>query len=446
MGQKMKLDLVIEGGLVTDVEGERVTSIGIQDGKICAFGDLSSDDAVRTIAATGLRVIPGVIDTQVHFREPGLTHKEDIESGTRSAICGGVTTIFEMPNTKPPTTTQEALELKLSIANKTAWCDFAFFVGASKENIGELAQLEMLPGTPGIKLFAGSSTGSLLVEDEDSIKAVMQAGVRPMPVHSEDEMHLRANYAKVEPGTHVREHPHIRDVEAAVISTKRIIHLCELTGRPMHILHVSTIDELTLIQDAKDRGLPITCEVTPQHLTLNEVDYETKGTQVQMNPPIRDEKTRLALWQAVKDGLFDVIGSDHAPHTVDEKSKPFPDSPSGIPGVQTLLPLMMNWVSVGQFSWQKLVEMTSTHPAELYGIQDKGAIRMGYDADLVLIDPEAEWEIQESWLESKCGWSPFVGKKIKGQIESVILRGSEIVKNGELVGSQTGQACRFVWK
>lgn len=439
-------DLLVLGGTLVSPTGQQKADIGIRNGKIVAIGGLGQFEAQEKVYAEGLHVLPGVIDSQVHFREPGLTHKEDIESGTRSAICGGVTTILEMPNTNPPTTNAKALREKVAIGEETAWCDFGFFVGATEENTRDLGLLELQPGTPGIKLFMGSSTGTLLVDRDEAVRQVMKHGSRPMPVHSEDEARLRERYAKVEEETHVREHPHIRDAEAARLNTERLLKLCEETGRSVHVLHISTMEEIPLLKEAKKKELPVTCEVTPNHLTLNEDGYETLGTKIQMNPPIRSEMHRLALWHAVKEGLFDVIGSDHAPHTLEEKAKPFPQSPSGMPGVQTLLPLMLDWVNRGEITLEKVVELACLNPANLYGISHKGSLELGKDADLTLIDLDKEWTIGKSWLQYKCGWSPYEGKKIKGYVDTVVLRGKIQVRNGSLVGNQMGQPCLYDWK
>lgn len=441
-----RFDTVILGGQIVSSLGEVVGDIGIVDGRVSAIGDLSGVRAENVVDAQGFHVFPGAIDTQVHFREPGMEHKEDLASGTLAAICGGVTTIFEMPNTNPTTTNAEALADKLARAKGRTYCDYGFFVGGSAGNIRELALLEMLPGTPGIKMFAGSSTGDLLVESFEDQLDVMKNGFRPMPIHSEDEKRLRDRKALLGDAPHVREHPIVRDAEAARLSTERMIRLCEETGRPLHILHVSTMEELPLLADAKKRGLPVTCEVTPHHLTLNDELYETLGTKIQMNPPVRSEAHRLALWQAVKDGLFDVFGSDHAPHTLEEKSKPYPESPSGMPGVQTLFPIMLDWCLRGELSLQQLVKMMMERPAELYGIERKGHIKVGFDADVVLVDLGSEWVVTDGAMKSKCGWTPYAGRTLKGQIASVFLRGQQVVQSGEPLLNPIGEAVRYNWK
>lgn len=443
----MTFDLIVRGGTLVTSGGEIRGDLGVRDGRIAEIGDLAAREAAQVLDADGLHVLPGVIDTQVHFREPGLEHKEDIESGSRAAICGGVTTFFEMPNTQPPTTTREALEDKLTRAEGRAWSDFAFFVGASPDNARQLGELELLPGTPGVKIFMGSSTGSLLVDDEDVLREVLRHGKRPCPVHAEDEARLRERKGLAGDRPDVGMHPFLRDPEAARLATERLIRLCEETGRPVHVLHVSTADELPMLLEAKQRGLPVTCEITPQHLSFEAPEcYEKLGSRAQMNPPLRAKEHRQGLWLAFKHGLFDVIGSDHAPHTIEEKSRPYPLSPSGMPGVQTLLPVMLDWVNRGEVELAKVVRMTSEAPAHLYGIKNKGRIAEGFDADLAIIDLRKEFEVTPRWLQSKCGWSPFEGMRLRGYPAHTVLRGEVIVREGELIGKPGGRAVEFSWK
>ncbi len=440
-------DLILRGGHIVSSQGTHQGDIAIHGGTIAEVGDLSSASSEVLLDVTGLHVLPGGIDTQVHFREPGLEHKEDLESGTRAAIMGGITAIFDMPNTDPTTTSEETLHGKLELANGRTWCDHAFFVGATKDNVEELAHLESLPGTPGVKIFMGSSTGPLLVDDDEHLRAVLNSSHRRSPVHAEDEARLRERKAMRSRGEpHVREHPIRRDAEAARLATERILRLSEETKHPIHILHVSTREELPLIAEAKKRGLRTTCEVTPQHLTLNAEAYESHGTQIQMNPPIRTEVHRQALWKAVKEGLFDVFGSDHAPHTRIEKGLPYPQSPSGIPGVQTMLPVLLDWVHKRELGLNQLVRMLCENPARIYQISNKGRIEVGFDADLTLVDLEKSWAIESEWLQSKCGWSPFESMKVHGKIEHVFLRGHHMVNEGALVGRMVGRPVAFEGK
>lgn len=442
----MKADLILRGARLVTGRSVFKGDLAVQGERIAAIGDLSAWTAAEEMDCQGLHLLPGVIDTQVHFREPGLEHKEDLESGTRAAVMGGVTSVFEMPNTDPPTTTAERLQDKVNRAKDRTWCDTSFFVGASPENVDQLARLEMLPGTPGIKIFMGSSTGSLLVESDDLLLEVLRNGSRPCPVHSEDEARNRERKSLISEKPHAREHPYLRDAESARLCTERLLRLASEARRPVHVLHISTKDELPLLAGAKAAGMPVTCEITPQHLSLNADLYESMGSLLQMNPPIRSEEHRAALFEAFQAGLFDIIGSDHAPHTLEEKSKPYPKSPSGMPGVQTLLPVMLDWVNKGALDISALVRMTSENPARIYGLRDKGFLSPGGHADLVLVDMDAEWEVTPDWLQSKCGWSPYTGSHLKGRVEHVLLRGSYAVRDRALVGEPRGKSVRFTWK
>jgi dihydroorotase len=444
----MHFDLLVRGGRIVSGSGVHEGDIGVSGGKIVEVGSLASAEASEEIDARGLHVLPGVIDTQVHFREPGMEHKEDIESGTRAAIFGGVTSIFEMPNTNPTTTTREALEEKLARAKGRAWCDYSFFVGASTDNTDHLSELEMLAGTPGIKIFAGSSTGSLLVEQEDDLRHTLQNGKCRCPIHSEDEARNRERKTLISSNPHAREHPHLRDAESARLSTERILRLSKETGRPVHILHVSTRDEIPLLEKAKVEGLGTTCEITPQHLWFSAPEaYERLGSLAQMNPPIRSEEHRQALRDATRAGLFDVVGSDHAPHTLDEKAKPYPNSPSGLPGVQTLLQVMLAIVKRDRLiSLEELVTLACEGPARIYGVSGKGRLAPGFDADLVLIDLARDVVFEGSMVQSKCGWSPYEGETLNAPPEHVLLRGIPVVREGALQGTPGGAPVGFDWK
>lgn len=445
----MRLDVLIRGGTVVSSEGEHQADVAVKDGKIVEVGALAGLEAELALDASGLLVMPGAIDTQVHFREPGMEHKEDIESGTRAAICGGVTSVLEMPNTAPPTTSRQALEDKLDRAfgQGRAWCDMGFFIGATADNATELAQLEMLPGTPGIKVFMGSSTGDLLVATDDDLLEVLRSGSRRCAVHAEDSARLEERKTALGLGASAVDHPVIRDPECARLATERLLRLSAETGRPVHILHVSTAEELPLIRAAKARGMRTTAEITPQHLFFSAPEcYENLGSYVQMNPPIRDRRHQQALRRALQEGLFDVIGSDHAPHLREEKDAPYPGSPSGIPGVQTLLPVMLNFVNEGLLPLRQLVRMTGEAPAAIYGIENKGRITPGFDADIVLADLGAKRIVESAWLQSKCGWSPYEGMQLQGWPIHVLLAGRPAVLDGELQGPPRGKPLVYDWK
>jgi dihydroorotase len=442
----MSYDLVIRGGRLATSEFLESGDVAVRDGRIAAIGDLGDVAAAEVLDASGLIVMPGIVDTQVHFREPGLEQKEDLESGTRSALMGGVTSILEMPNTSPPTTSRTALENKLTRAKGRAWCHYGFFVGASPDNAEQLGELEELPGTPGVKIFMGSSTGTLLVSEDEHLRRVLAHGRRRCPVHCEDEPRNLDRRSLISGAPHVREHPFLRDAESARLATERLIRLSRETGRPIHVLHVSTSDELPLLRSAKAAGVDVTCELTPQHLTFSSDDYEELGTRLQQNPPIRDRGHRDALRRALLDGLFDVIGSDHAPHTKEEKARPYPQSPSGMPGVQTMLPAMLTLAREVDLSIPRLVALLCENPARLYGIQGKGALREGYDADLVLVDPDRPRLVEASMIESKCGWSPYEGRILTGWPVHVVLNGRLAVREGERISTPMGRMLEYDWK
>jgi len=439
----MRFDLLVRGGTVVSSLETARCDIGVRDGKIAAVGDLTGAEAAEVVDANGLHVLPGLIDSQVHFREPGLEHKEDLESGTRCALYGGVTTVFEMPNTEPPTITAELLADKLRRAEGRTWANADFFIGAAKENIPVLGELERLPGTPGVKIFMGSSTGSLLVDRDEDLLAVLAAIKGPCAIHAEDEDRLRARKPGLEAAPHPRRHPWARDVESASLATQRLFSHCEATGCRVHLLHVSTAAELPMIAEAKRRRLPVTAEVTPQHLTLTDDDYETLGTFLQMNPPVRDEGTRQALWHAVRTGIFDVFGSDHAPHTREEKALPYPKSPSGMPGVQTMLPLLLDHAAAGRLTVRDIVRMLAETPARLFRLPTKGRIVPDFDADLALVDLDAETVVEAGWLQSKCGWSPFEGRKLRGKVVHTVVSGVWSLRDGVHHGKPAGRMPLF---
>jgi len=435
---KPSYDLLLRNGTVWTPGGPAVADVGVRDGRIAAIG--TPGDADETIDCTGLTVLPGVIDSQVHFREPGLEAKEDLESGSRAAVLGGVTAVFEMPNTKPNTDSAEALADKLARAKDRMWCDHAFYVGATAANADALAELEMLPGAAGVKIFMGASTGDLLVSEDAQLERVLRSGRRRVAVHAEDEARMQARLGERIEGDPA-SHPVWRDDESAMLATRRIIALARRTGRRIHILHVTTPAELGYIAGHKDIA---TCEVTPQHLTLAGEDaYPRLGSLAQMNPPIRSGAHRDGLWHWLNQGVPDVLGSDHAPHTKEEKARPYPASPSGMPGVQTILPLMLDHVAKGRMTLQRLVELTSAGPQRVFDLVGKGRIAAGYDADFSIVDLKAEWTIEESWLASRCGWSPFTGMRLTGRPVGTIIRGRRVMWEGQLANRAAGRPVRF---
>lgn len=436
-----RFDLLVRGGQCFTPEGLVEADVGIAGGRIVAIGDLSATDAGQVFDATGLTVLPGVIDSQVHFREPGAPQKEDLESGSRGAVLGGVTAFFDMPNTKPATSSAEALADKLDRARGRAWCDHAFFVGATADNAADLGALERLPGCAGVKVFMGSSTGDLLVSEDDALLDVLRHGTRRVAVHCEDEARLIERKGLVE-GGEVSQHPVWRDAVTARRATERLLSLARRAGRRVHVLHVTTAEEMRILAAHKDIA---TVEATPQHLTLAAPDcYRDLGALAQMNPPIREAAHRDGLWWGIAAGVVDVIGSDHAPHTRDEKAKPYPQSPSGMTGVQTLLAIMLDHVNAGRLSLARLVDLTSAGPARIYNIAGKGRIAVGYDGDLTLVDMKAERTITDAWIASRVGWTPFDGRTVKGWPKATVVRGNVIMRDGEVQGTPVGAPVRFL--
>jgi dihydroorotase len=433
-------DLVLKGGTLVNHDGIGPGDIGIRDGRIAALGDLGRADAAEAVDCTGLHLLPGVIDTQVHFREPGLTHKEDLESGSRSAVMGGVTAVFEMPNTNPTTTTAEALEAKLAAAHGRMHCDHAFFVGGSHDNVGDLPALERLPGCCGVKVFMGSSTGTLLVDDDPGVRAILSVIRRRAAFHSEDEARLNERKGERVTGDPT-SHPVWRDVTTALRCTERLVRIAHETGARIHVLHISTAEEMRFLAGHKDVA---TAEATPQHLTLTADEYRRIGTLAQMNPPLRDARHRDGIWWGLNQGVVDVLGSDHAPHTLEEKAKPYPASPSGMPGVQTLVPVMLDHVNAGRLSLERFVDLTSAGPQRIYGIAGKGRVAVGYDADLTVVDLARRETITNDWVAAKSGWTPFDGMAVTGWPVGTVIRGRRVMWEGELVAPATGAPVRFV--
>lgn len=438
-------DLVVRGAtcVLPAPHGITALDVGVRDGRIAELGDLSDASAANEIDARRLHVLPGAIDPQVHFREPGFEYKEDLESGTRAAVLGGVTSIFEMPNTQPPTTSSEALADKFERARGRAWCDHAFFVGATPANADELGELEKFPGCPGIKVFMGKSTGNLLVDTDEDLRRVLSSGTKRVAVHAEDEQRLEARFRELDLANRddVSLHPEWRDVETCLLATQRLLAIARETGRRVHVLHVTTAEEVDLLRRNRDIA---TFECTPQHLTLASPEcYERLGSKVKMNPPIREARHRDALWSAVADGTLDAIASDHAPHTIEEKALPFPECPSGMTGVQTLLPLLLDAVSREQLSLERMVELCCEGPARVWRARRKGRIEVGADADLVLVDLEARRTIEDGWIASRCGWTPFHGTEVRGWPISTIVRGHVVMRDDEVLDAPIGEPVEF---
>lgn len=433
-------DKIFKGGTLVNHDGIGQRDVGVRDGRIAEIGDLSACSAGDVVDCTGLHILPGMIDSQVHFREPGGEYKEDLETGSRSAVLGGVTAVFEMPNTNPLTTTEAALADKVKRGFHRMHCDFAFWVGGTHENARHVGELERLPGAAGIKVFMGSSTGNLLVADDEGVKEILQHTRRRAAFHSEDEARLNERkYLRVEGDP--TSHPVWRDVEAALHCTKRLVRIAHETGARIHVLHISTAEEIEFLKDHKDVA---TLEATQHHLTLTADDYSRLGTLIQMNPPIRESRHRAGIWYGIEQGIIDVLGSDHAPHTLEEKQKTYPASPSGMTGVQTTAAIMLDHVNAGRLSLQRFVDLTSHGPNRIFGISRKGRIAVGFDADLTIVDLKREETIRNEQIGSKAGWTPYDGKKVKGWPVGTIIRGKTVMWQGEIVTPSQGEPVEFL--
>ncbi|MDB5491563.1 MAG: pyrC [Micavibrio sp.] len=435
-------DMILKNGTVLLPGRTVITDIGVVAGKIEAIGDLRQAQAAETVDCKGLHIMPGLIDTQVHFREPGATHKEDLEHGMKAAALGGITAIFEMPNTKPLTTTPEALREKLDIASRVGWTDYAFYFGGTAGNAKDLNLWENLPGVCGVKIFMGSSTGDLLVASDADVSAVLANGRRVVACHAEDEMMMNENkVTMLGDSNDVRLHPVWRSVESCVSATTRLIRLARQHNRRVHVLHISTAEEMEILKDNRDIA---SVEVLANHLTLHAPDcYDRFGNFAQQNPPIREKRHQDALWRAIDSGLVDILASDHAPHTVEEKSKPYPQSPSGTPGVQTLVGVMLDHVTNGKLSLERLADLMAEGPHRIHQIAGKGRIARGYDADFTIVDLMARHTITNAEQASKSGWTAFDGVTVTGWPVMTVIRGNIVMRDGQLAEKPVGQPVRF---
>jgi dihydroorotase len=432
-------DLFLHGGRVVFEDGVRSADVHVVAGRIAAVGPaLTPPDSTPRLDASGKLLFPGLIDPQVHFREPGLEHKEDLASGSLCCAAGGITAFFEMPNTKPSTTTPELLADKLARAKGRCWVDHAFFLGATHENADQLGEWEQLPGCAGVKVFMGSSTGTLLVPDDPTLERVLRSGSRRVAVHAEDDPRLKERYAALPPGADVRVHHEVRDVEAALKATKRLLALAEKTHRKVHVLHVSTAEEIALLRE-RDLGELVTAEVTPNHLFLAAPDcYERYGRLAMMNPPVRERRHLEALREGLADGTLACIGSDHAPHTLAEKAQPYPHAPSGIPGTQTILPLLLCAVRDGWLALPDIVRICLTGVLRAYPLHDRAPWQKGSVGDVVVVDPTITGPLRLEWLRSRAGYSPYVGIELAGWPITTIRRGEVIYGEHQTHGAPRG--------
>ena len=434
-------DLLIRGGTLVLPWDEERADVGARDGRIVAIGVAAGATADTVLDAAGLHVLPGLIDPHVHLRDPGDPAVETIPDGTRAAVLGGIAAVLDMPNTTPSVTTAERVAWKQEYVERAAWCDVGLYVGASRANIPDLAGLELGRGVCGVKVFAGSSTGDLLIEDDAGLEAVMRSGRRRVSYHSEDEYRLQARKPLFKQGDPYASHMLWRDVDCALLGTQRIVALARRTGRPAHILHVSTAEELDLLRGCRDVA---TSELLVNHLTQAAPDaYDRLGGYAVMNPPIRDQRHLDAAWAAVRDGTVDTIGSDHAPHPRAAKERPWPDCAAGLTGVQTLVPVMLDHVAAGRLSLARMVDLMCAGPARVYGIVGKGRLAAGYDADFTLVDLRRRRVIEEGWIASPCGWTPFAGMQVTGWPAATVVRGAVVMRDDEVLGAPRGRLVRF---
>ena len=423
-------DKILKNGTVFLPTGRVNTDVGIKDEKIAYIG--SCDHASEIIDCTNLFIFPGLIDTQCHFREPGGEHKETIKTGTQAAALGGMIGIFEMPNTNPLTTTPEALTHKINRGVDTAYTDFAYYFGGTYQNSSNLSEWENLPGVCGVKIFMGASTGNLLSATDEEVEAVVSNGKRVIAVHAEDEFLMNENKEHIlKDSTDVGMHCKWRDVNSSLNATQRVVRLAKKHSRHVHVLHITTAEEMDFLRQNKDTA---TVEVLPNHLTLHAPDcYEQLGTLAQQNPPIREKHHQDALWRAIDDGTVDIVASDHAPHTLEEKGGIYPNTPSGTPGVQTLLPIMLDHASNGKLSYERLVELMAYGPIRVHKIKNKCSITLGYDADFTVVDPKLTHTITNVEQASKSAWTPYDGKKITGMPVMTVIRGNIVMRDGQLL-------------
>lgn len=405
--------------------GVSKTSVLIADGRIADIDPAIQLGVDQVVDATGKYLIPGVIDDQVHFREPGLTHKEDLAHASRACAKGGVTSYLEMPNTNPTTTTQEALLAKLQLAAKSSIVNYGFYMGATPTNVAELKRAVR---TPGIKIFIGSSTGDLLVDDQEALERIFAETTLPICAHCEDEGTVRRNGEKYKNSTDVADHSKVRDEEAAYVATKRALDLAFRHKHKFHVLHVSTARELELLRDHRNL---ITAEVCPHHLFFSVDDYRRLGSLIKMNPSIKSKRDTELLWNALLDGDIQIVATDHAPHTLEEKALPYPKCPSGLPAVENYLALMLNQVNKGKCTIEQVVAWLSTGPAKIWNMVGKGRIEVGFDADLALVDMNLRRVIRNSEQETKCKWSPWDGVELQGWAVQTWVCGEEVYRFSE---------------
>lgn len=416
------------------IEGEKI--IGV-------FEEGHSGEDCEVVDCSDKVLMPGVIDGHVHFREPGAAHKEDWEHASASAAAGGVTTVLDMPNNNPFILTVKDLEDKRNLIKGRSYVDYGFHFGYRGGSVDDVLSVKNVPA---VKVYVANSTGDMGV-DVEMLDSIFRDSDKLIMTHAEDETVITENYKKFvdevgEDGLTVEHHSKIRSVEAARRAVELVCSLAEKYKKRLHVAHISTEAELEVIMKYKEKGVMVTCEVAPHHLSFNTDDYEKLGNLIKVNPPIRSSENLFAMWKGLKFGHIDIIATDHAPHTLEEKGQPYLKAPSGVPGVEFLLPFVLNSVNDEAFSWQEVVKLLCSGPANIFGIKEKGKIEVGYDADLVLVDMEVEKEITRAMVKSKCGWSPYEGWKLKGWPVMTYLRGNLVFKDGEF-GEKIGAEAQF---
>lgn len=434
----MKPFALINGTIVTHEKSFQGTLI-VKNGKIAEVrAGTPSRLRIPTIDVGGKHILPGLIDAHVHFRTPGMTKKEDWVSGSKAALAGGVTTVLDMPNTKPPTIDAASLKSKRSMVKSKTLVNYGFYVGATPKNLKDLKKLKNIAG---VKIYMGSSTGNLLVENKENLEQFFAESKHLLAIHAESEACIQMGVRKYHGVQGINVHSLIRASECAEMAVKEVMHLAKKYGTRVHICHVSTQSELDIIQKFKDDKISV--EVTPHHLFLTDKDYRTFGNLIKVNPPVRGLFDQVALWEGLKTGLIDMVATDHAPHLLEEKKLPYNQVPSGIPGVQTMLPLLLNAVNDNKLSLEKVVELTSYNPARLYGIKNKGVLQKGADADLTVVDMKLEDKVIRDYLWSKASWSPFSGMALRGWPVMTFVAGERMYQWRETFGKKKGKEVEF---
>lgn len=435
-------DLLVKNGTCVFPWGEAKADIAISNSKIMEVGANLGTSAAEVFDASNLHVLPGLIDAHVHFRDPGDATVETMATGTKAAVLGGLTTVFDMPNTDPLIVDAKTVDWKRDFIKRVAWCDVGIYIGATRNNFDQLAQLEQDKNVCAIKVFMGGApTEVLLIDDDAGLEQMMRSGRRRVCYHSEDQTRIVSRKELFKVGDPYSKHMEWRDSEAAFLGTRRLIEIARRTNRPAHILHTSTAEELSYVRDHRDL---VTIEVLVNHLTqLGPECYERlKGFAV-MNPPIRDRRHYDAAWKAMSDGTIDVVGSDHAPYSRANKEKPWPTCSSGLTGVQTIVPLMLDHVNAGRLSLSRLADVMSAGPARVYGLLAKGRLAAGYDADLTVVDMGKQRKITNDWIVTPCGWTPFDGVTVKGWPMATFVRGAAVMRDDEVLGSPRGSVAQF---